>query len=68
MLTGAAEMCAASAVPGLRSPALGSVPGFAVPALQSSGEREIHPYVSEMGCEKTAALLLLLSPGVNFPL
>ena len=61
-------MCAASAVPGLPSPALGSAPGLAVLALQSSGEREIHPCVPEMGCEETAALLLLLSPGVNFPL
>ena len=67
-LTGAEEMCAASAVPGLPSLALGSAPGLAVLALQSSGEREIHPYVPEMGCEETAALLLLLSPGVNFPL
>jgi len=36
-------------------------------ASQSSGEREIHPYVPEIGCEETTALLLLLSPGRNFP-
>lgn len=68
VLTGAVEMCAASAVPGLPSPALGSAPGLAVLAWQSSGEREVHPYVPEIRCEETTALVLLLSPGVNFPL
>lgn len=37
-------------------------------ALLSSGEREIHPNAPEVGCEETTALLLLLSPGMSFPL
>lgn len=68
VLTRAEETCAASTVPGLPSPASGSAPGLAVLALQSSGERGIHSYLPEIGCEETVALLLLLSPGVNFPL
>lgn len=55
VLTGAAEVSAASAVLGWPSPALGSAPGFEVLALQSLREREIHPCIPEMGCEETAA-------------
>lgn len=65
VLTGAAERCITSALSGLPSPAQRCVQLL---ALLSSGEREIHPNAPEVGCEETTALLLLLSPGMSFPL